>query len=98
TLELDVDRLKVSANSSGTVKLSGFADEVTASVNSSGDIRAYDLTTKDADVSANSSGRAEINVSNSLKATANSSGKVVYKGSPQNVKATANSSGKVQKS
>lgn len=97
SLSLDVDRLEVSANSSGTVKLAGNADEIKARVNSSGDIRAYDLRTRDADVSANSSGRAEINVSDSLDARANSSGKVVYKGSPGKVNASANSSGKVQK-
>ena len=97
SLMLDADRVEVSANSSGTVELEGTANEIKARVNSSGDIRAYDLQAINGDVTANSSGRAEVNVSGSLNASANSSGKVVYKGSPQNVNASANSAGKVQK-
>jgi len=97
SLVLDVDQLDVSVSSSGEAKLEGSADEVYAKVSSSGDIRAYNLTSRDVDVSANSSGRAEINVSNSLEASANSSGKVVYRGSPDKVNVSANSAGKVVK-
>ena len=97
SLTLDVDDLRANVGSSATVKLSGSADEVEVRVDTSGDLRAYDLVTRDANVTANSSGRAEVNVTKTLDASANSSGKVVYKGSPDNVSVSANSAGRVVK-
>ncbi len=97
-IELDVDELSAEVSSSGKAKVSGSASNIDVKVSSSGKLNAFDLRSKDARVKANSSGKAEVNVSDYLDATANSSGKIRYKGSPDKFDIDTNSSGSVSKS
>jgi hypothetical protein len=68
---------------SGDVRAVGKADRLTASINGSGDLRAYDLEAREASVSINGSGDANVNVSESLNVVIHGSGDVHYKGSPK---------------
>lgn len=67
---------------SGKVTLTGNAESYDGEISGSGDIKAYDLQTKTADVSVSGSGRCELTVTENLKARISGSGKVRYRGTP----------------
>ncbi len=89
--------LTVKVSSSGDAVLNGQGDNLDVSVSSSGFVGGYDYKVKNVEASVNSSGKAEVFVTDELNARANSSGKVYYKGSPSKTNVSANSSGKVVK-
>ena len=94
--EVDAPEVDAEASSSGSVTLSGKTKNYTARVSSSGDIKSFELLTENTDVSANSSGSAEVYASVSLDANASSSGSINYRGAA-NVKKKESSSGSVEK-
>lgn len=94
--EVDAPEVSADANSSGTVTLTGKTKNYKADASSSGDIKSAGLLSENADVSANSSGSAEVYASVSLTADASSSGDIVYHGNAS-VKQTTNSAGSVEK-
>ena len=94
--EVDAPEVGAEASSSGSVTLSGKTKNYTARVSSSGDIKSFELLTENTDVSANSSGSAQVHASISLTANASSSGDITYRGAA-NVKKNVSSSGSVEK-
>jgi len=60
--------------------LSGEADILKADLSSAGELNAYNLTVKDANVSVSSAGDADIYVTQRLTARASSAGDINYKG------------------
>ena len=95
-INLDSDNVVVKVSSSGDAIVNGNGRDLDVSVSSSGSLKGFGFKAKDAEISVNSSGKAEVYVSDNLDARANSSGKVVYKGNPRTSN-SANSSGKVIK-
>lgn len=69
--------LKSSVSSSGDVVISGKAKNATFRASSSGSINANNMTAENADVQASSSGDITLGVSNTLNASASSSGDIV---------------------
>jgi Putative auto-transporter adhesin, head GIN domain len=94
--EVDAPEVDAEASSSGSVTISGKTKNYTARVSSSGNIKSFELLTENADVSANSSGTAEVRASVSLNGNASSSGTIEYRGGA-NVKKNVSSSGSVEK-
>ena len=94
--EVDAPEVDAEASSSGSVNLIGKTKNYSARVSSSGDIKSFELLSENTDVSASSSGSAQVHASVSLTAKANSSGSIDYRGAA-NVKKTVNSSGSVEK-
>ena len=94
--EVDAPEVDAEASSSGSVTLSGKTKSYTARVSSSGDIKSFELLTENTNVSANSSGSAQVHASISLTANASSSGDITYRGAA-NVKKNVSSSGSVEK-
>ena len=90
--ELDVD-----ISSSGDMTLTGEADILKADLSSAGDLKGYDLRTREADVSVSSAGDADINVSEKITARASSAGDINYKGDPKYVDVHTSSAGGVHK-
>lgn len=68
--------LAASISSSGEANISGSSTNVTAQVSSSGELNASNLTAKNADLRASSSGDISMKVSKTLKASASSSGDI----------------------
>jgi hypothetical protein len=89
--------LDVEMNSSGDCSLAGSVDRQSVLINSSGEYLAADLASREATLKLNSSGRATIQVADTLSASLSSSGDVRYHGSPAKVTSTAASSGRVVK-
>jgi hypothetical protein len=96
-LELFARELEVDISSSGDMTLSGEADNLKADLSSAGDLKAYDLKTREADISVSSAGDADINVSEKITARASSAGDIRYSGDPKYVDAHSSSAGGIHK-
>jgi hypothetical protein len=80
---------------SGDITLNGTSNRLQYALSGSGNIRAYSLQTEEAIVSVNGSGNCEVNVSEKLNARISGSGKIYYKGDPEEVVQHVSGSGKV---
>lgn len=96
-LEVVAQSLDLSTSSSGDITLSGEADYLEANTSSAGDIKAYELTVKEADISASSAGDVKITVTDRLHAKASSAGDIYYRGNPPKVDARSSSAGDIVK-
>jgi hypothetical protein len=96
-LEVYAQTLDLNGSSAGDITLSGEVDMLDANLSSAGDLNAFNLKTREADVTASSSGDADIYVTEILRARASSAGDVNYKGDPKNVDAHSSSAGGVHK-
>jgi Putative auto-transporter adhesin, head GIN domain len=94
--QVDAPAVNTSANSSGTIKISGTTKNHTAEASSSGDIKAFDLLSENTNVSASSSGDAQVHASVTLTAKASSSGDITYRGNAKE-SVSESSSGSVRK-
>jgi len=81
--KLDEDRLWLSLPGSGSLRISGKANEFSVDIKGSGDIAARDLTTRRAKVSIGGSGSVAVNASEQLDVTISGAGSVSYAGSPK---------------
>lgn len=96
-VEVEAKNLDLSTSSSGDITISGEADYLEASTSSAGDIKAYDLTVREADVSASSAGDIKITVTEKLRARSSSAGDIYYMGNPRYVDAKSSSAGDITK-
>ncbi|PMD99228.1 MULTISPECIES: head GIN domain-containing protein [Siphonobacter] len=81
-LEADVRNLKAKAVQGAVLDLSGTASEQQVTVNTGGEVHAFNLTSEDAFVKANTGGVARITTTKRLDANAGTGGAVRYKGNP----------------
>jgi hypothetical protein len=87
----------VDISSSGDITLRGEADMLRADLSSAGDLNAYELQTREAEISVSSAGDADINVSERINARASSAGDINYRGDPKYVDAHSSSAGGIHK-
>ncbi|HSN50451.1 MAG TPA: head GIN domain-containing protein, partial [Bacteroidales bacterium] len=96
-LDVKVDDLDVNISSSGDITLRGETDMLRADLSSAGDLNAYELRSREADLSVSSAGDADVYVSERMTARASSAGDINYKGDPSNVDAHSSSAGGIHK-
>ena len=96
-LEVNAKSLDVDISSSGDISLTGETDRLRADLSSAGDLNAYDLKSREADISVSSAGDANVNVSERITARASSAGDVNYKGEPKYVDAHSSSAGGIHR-
>jgi hypothetical protein len=96
-LEVYAKEVEVDISSSGDMTLKGETEKLKADLSSAGDLKAFDLKTKDADVSVSSAGDADVNVTDKLTARASSAGDIHYMGNPSMVDAHSSSAGGIHK-
>jgi hypothetical protein len=70
---------------------------IRADLSSAGDLKAYDLQTREADISVSSAGDADVNVSEKITARASSAGDINYKGDPKYVDVHSSSAGGIHR-
>jgi len=97
-LDVEVEELEIEVSSSGNVELTGRADFQKVEASSAGGYDGFDLISRKAKVSAGSAGRARVNVTEDIDASASSGGSIRYKGSPEYVDTKASSGGSVKRS
>lgn len=95
-LIVHVTKLDLNIGSSADITLSGEAVSQDIKLGSSGKLEAYNLVSKDCKIVAQSSGYANINVSEKLDAQVSSSAQVNYKGDPE-INSKISSSGSLNK-
>ena len=96
-LEVYAKTVRADGSSSGDITLNGEADMLEAGLSSAGDLNAYNLKTREADITVSSAGDADIYVTEKLKARASSAGDINYKGEPKYIDANSSSAGGVHK-
>jgi len=96
-LEVTAKKVDLDISSSGDITLTGETDKLRANLSSAGDLNAYDLKSREADISVSSAGDAEVNVSERITARASSAGDVNYRGDPKYVDAHSSSAGGIHK-
>lgn len=93
-MEIYYDRLFSEINGSGNFNLMGEALEQDVRINGSGDYRAADLLSEEADINISGSGNSTVHVSDYLRAEIRGSGNIVYYGDPE-VNSAIRGSGKL---
>ena len=99
SLALDVreaNEVESRISGSGSMNLSGDAEDFENEISGSGNVRAFGLVTKRAAARISGSGNCELTVTQSLNARISGSGNVRYKGDPT-VNVTVSGSGKVMR-
>lgn len=96
-LEVYAKNIRVDGSSSGDITLDGEADMIEADLSSAGDLNAYNLKTREADISVSSAGDADVYVTEKLTARASSAGDINYKGDPKYIDAHASSAGGIHR-
>ena len=96
-IEVYANKIKLDGSSSGDITLTGETDILEADLSSAGDLYAYNLKTREADISASSAGDADIFVTEKLTARASSAGDINYKGDPKYIDAHSSSAGGINK-
>jgi len=96
-MEVYAKEIEANISSSGDITLTGEGDILKADLSSAGNLNAYDLKVREADVSASSAGDADINVSEKITARASSAGGINYTGNPKYIDAHSSSAGGVHK-
>ncbi|MEI8059628.1 MAG: head GIN domain-containing protein [Ferruginibacter sp.] len=94
--EVDAPEIVATGTSSASLHISGRTKNYIAKVNSSAEIKSFELLSENTEVNASSSGNAEVHASVYLKAHANSSGSIDYRGGAS-VEKSESSSGSVEK-
>ncbi len=93
-LDIDVNALEASI-SAGRMELEGTAKSQVVKANAGGKYLSYDLTSDETIAKANTGGRIEVTVNESIKATAFNGGTVNYKGDPSKIDKKTSLGGKV---
>lgn len=90
-MELEVEVLDMSLSGAGAVELKGAANEQYVKMSGAGGLDAFDLASKECEISISGVGGANVHVTERLKASVSGIGSISYSGNPEDV--TSNVSG-----
>jgi carbon monoxide dehydrogenase subunit G len=94
--DIETDKLAVTINGTGDVKMAGRADSQDIDISGSGNYQAGNLESKEVKIAVGGSGSAIVNVSDELDAKVSGSGSVEYVGDPT-VNQDVSGAGRVRK-
>lgn len=97
TSPLALTTFETHINGSGSLTLNGTADSALFGIDGTGSIKARNLTCKKAEVSIDGAGSVEIYASESIKASVNGTGRIVYYGNPSQVESKVTGLGDIRK-
>lgn len=92
---LDGGRLVLAGHGSGSFEAAGRVDELEVRIQGSGDADLDQLRAAEARISINGSGNARAHVTDTVIATVNGTGNIVYRGEPRNVTEDVNGTGRI---
>jgi citrate lyase gamma subunit len=96
-LEVKAKDIDIDISSSGDMTLTGETDRLRADLSSAGDLNAYELKSREADISVSSAGDADVYVTERITARASSAGDINYKGDPKYVDSHSSSAGGIHR-
>jgi hypothetical protein len=91
-------RLALAGRGSGSFDVSGELDQVEVRIQGSGDADLDDLRAREAHILINGSGDASAHVTETIVATVNGTGEIIYRGDPRNVSEDVNGTGRITRS
>ncbi|MBR1808702.1 MAG: DUF2807 domain-containing protein [Paludibacteraceae bacterium] len=94
-MSVNASQVTVNADGASKISLNGNAERLHLTASGASKVDADDMSVSIANAEAHGASKVELNVSDTLNATASSMSKITYKGMPY-VKTTANSGGKVR--
>jgi hypothetical protein len=97
TAQINTKELLAEVSGAGYIKIKGEAVKLSADVSGAGNLKADDLKAKEVEVHANGAGKASVNASDNLKASASGAGNIYYTGDPKNKELDAKSAGHISK-
>ncbi|WP_264552875.1 head GIN domain-containing protein [Flavobacterium sp. N2038] len=95
-VNLDVDKLKVSSVSGGSITLSGKAENQVASLGAGGYLLASKLNTSQTTVSVSAGGKADVNASTLVDAKVSAGGSIYIYGKPKQINQKTVFGGKIE--
>ncbi|PTS95768.1 DUF2807 domain-containing protein [Flavobacterium sp. HMWF030] len=95
-VDLDVDKLKVSSVSGGSITLTGKADNQVASLGAGGYLLASKLNTSQTTVSVSAGGKADVNASTLVDAKVSAGGSIYIYGKPKQINQKTVFGGKIE--
>ena len=96
-LEVEAEEIICDISSSGDAHLSGTADLLEVDLSSAGDLHAFELITKNCNVSCSSAGDARVYATEELDLRCSSAGNIYYKGEAELVSSHSSSAGSIVK-
>lgn len=94
---LDGGRLVLASHGSGSFDAEGRVDELELRIQGSGDANLERLRAGEALIVINGSGNARAHVTDTIIATVNGTGEIVYRGEPRNVTEDVNGTGRISR-
>jgi hypothetical protein len=86
----------VESTGAAKVILDGSVDDLVTDMTGASKLEADELKTKTAEISSTGASHAEVNVSDSLKASITGAGKVIYSGNPANLEKSISGAGSIR--
>lgn len=93
---INIGTLNFKGNSDGVARLQGEVDNLTARLNSDAYIDGFRLNVKEVDINLNSDTKAELTITEELKAVLNSDARLVYRGQPTIIEQRVNGDARVR--
>jgi len=84
--QITARKIETEISGAGSIMLKGSADVLDIDASGSSKINCYELKARDVSVDISGAGNAKVNVSGNLDVDISGSGKVYYKGNPENIR------------
>lgn len=97
-LTINAEEVEVSVSTSGDLVLEGRTAYLDAKVSTAGDIDAYELSTENVFINANTAGSARVTATKKIEAKAGTAGEIRYRGNPDKSYTDSSTGGSVRKS
>ena len=97
-LKLSVEDLIVDLSGAGLIKLEGETDKLEVNLTGAGSLEAFELVSKECEVSISGIGGAEVNVTEKFVGKISGMGGIEYMGSPEEIRREISGIGKIKES
>jgi len=97
-MKIETQNLTLNFQGATNAKLSGNAENLTAHLSGASDVKAYDLTTKNADIKSDGASDIKFTVTDNLKAFGSGASDITYKGDPTEVQVDAEGAASIRRS
>ncbi len=95
-LEIETEDLEVRLSGAGIIHLEGKADKLKISLTGAGKLEAYDLESRDCDITISGVGGAEVYVTGKLDARVSGLGSISYIGNPEDIRQDVSGIGRIR--
>jgi hypothetical protein len=95
-LEVELEELEIRLSGAGWISMEGSVQRLDVSLTGAGSMEAFNLESRDCEISISGVGSAEINVTGNLVAKISGVGGIEYRGSPEDIRREISGFGKIK--